>query len=399
MGLDLTTASAILKTLYPSNRVRSITYKNNPLLAMLPKDEGFTGENAKIPLQYGNPQGRSSVFATAQANVGNSAYEAFLVTRIQDYGVATIANEAIKAARDNKGAFIRTLETEVNNMLFSIRRSLATALYGSGSGTIGQVSNSSPTTTLTLVQIRDHTNFEVGMVLQLSTADGGGTVKTGTTKITDINRGTGVLTVATDVSGFTAAGAALDFIFMEGDYDNKISGLKAWIPSTAPGATAFFGVDRTSDTERLGGVRIAGGGAPIEEVLIDTMEQMGSYGASPSAFFMNYREWGSLAKTLEGKVQIISIQVDGMAGFRGLRMQGPTGAVDVIPDVNCPAGVGYLLQLDTWVLKSLGPAPHLFDTDGLMSLRQATADGVEVRGQYYAQLCCNAPGWNAVVTF
>lgn len=400
MALDMTTASAILKTLYPAVRVKSITYKNNPLLAMLPKDESFTGKNLEVPLQYGNPQGRSANFANAQTNVGNSAYKSFLITRIKDYGVATIDNETIKAAQDNKGSFLRTLESEMNNMLFSLRRSLATALYRNGSGSIGQLSASSGVTTLiTLSEKRDHTNFEVGMVLELSTADGGGAVKTGTTKITAINRGAGQLTVATDMSTFSAAGAQNDFIFMQGDYDAKISGLAAWIPTSAPGATPFFSVARNLDTERLGGVRIAGGGLPIEEILIDTMEQMGSYGASPDKFFMNFREWGSLAKTLEGKVQIINIEVDGVVGFRGMRMQGPTGSVDIIPDVNCPAGLGYLLQLDTWSLKSLGPTPHLFDTDGLTSLRQANADGVEVRGQYYAQLCCSAPGWNAVVTF
>ena len=400
MALDMTTASAILKTLYPAVRVKSITYKNNPLLAMLPKDENFTGKNLEVPLQYGNPQGRSANFANAQTNAGNSAYKSFLITRIKDYGVATIDNETIEAAKDNKGAFLRTLETEMNNMLFSIRRSLATALYRNGSGSIGQLSATSGVTTLiTLSEKRDHTNFEVGMVLELSTADGGGSVKSGTTKITAINRGAGQLTVATSLATFSAAGAQNDFIFMQGDYDAKVSGLAAWIPSSAPGATPFFSVDRTLDTERLGGVRIAGNGLPIEEILIDTMEQMGSYGASPDKFFMNFREWGSLAKTLEGKVQIINIEVDGVVGFRGMRMQGPTGSVDIIPDVNCPAGLGYLLQLDTWSLKSLGPTPHIFDTDGLTSLRQATADGVEVRGQYYAQLCCNAPGWNAVVSF
>lgn len=401
MALDMTTAAAVLKTLYPPDRIKRICYKDNPFFAMVEKDENFTGENMKCPVEYGGPQGRSASFSKAQANADNSKRKAFLLTRVADYGVAVIANEAIKAARDNKGSFIRTLESEMNNMLFSLKRSLATALYRNGSGSIGRLDAASGVTTeITLAERRDHTNFEEGMVLQLSTADGGGSVKTGTAPvITDINRGDGKLTVSPSMAGLTAVGAVNDYIFMDGDYDAKISGLDAWIPTSAPGATSFFGVDRTADTERLGGVRITGGGGPIDEVLIDAMEEMGSYGAAPEYFFMNFKEWGSVSKTLEGKVQIVSVKVDGLVGFQGLRVQGPTGAVDIIPDNNCPAGRGYLLQMNTWKLHSLGPAPHIFDADGLTSLRQASADGVEVRGTYYAQLGCSAPGWNAVITF
>lgn len=402
MALDMTTASAILKTLYPPEQIKRIVYEDNPFLAMVPKDENFVGENMKCPVSYGSPQGRSAVFATAQSNVDNTKYKAFLLTRIRDYGVATIANEVIEAAKNDNGAFLRALETEMDNMLFSIKRSLAVSLYRNGSGSIGQLAAASGVTTaITLKDIEDVSNFEEGMVLVLSTADGGGTVKTGTTKITAINEDTGVLTVDTSLATFTAVGAVLDFIFMEGDYDAKISGLDAWIPTSAPGATAFFGVDRTTNTRKLGGARIAGGGAPIEETLIDAMGKMAKYGAKPSHFFMNFIEWQELSKTLEGKKQYtkIEVDVDGVVGFSGLRMTGPKGAVDLIPDVNCQSGRGYLLQLNTWKLNSLGPAPHLFETDGLMSLRQATADGVEVRGQYYGQLGCKAPGWNAVVTF
>ena len=400
MTLTISNASAILKTLYPPERIKRICYKNNPFFAMVPKDESFVGENLKQPLDYGSPQGRSATFATAQSNADNTKYKAFTLTRVRDYGVALIANEVIKAASSDRGAFIRALESEMNNMLFSLKRSIAVSLYRNGSGSIGRLSaTSGVTTAITLSERRDHTNFEEGMVLVLSTADGGGAIKTGDTKITDINRTTGVITVATDMSTFSAVGAVNDYIFMEGDHDAKISGLSAWIPASAPSATTFFGVDRTADTERLGGVRIAGSGGPIEETLIDAMEELASYGSSPDIFFMNYKEWASLSKTLESKVQIVNLNVDGIVGFRGLRMQGPSGAVDIVPDVNCPAGTGYLLQMDTWKLWSLGTVPHVFDTDGLESLRQATADGVEVRGLYYAQLGCSAPGYNAVITF
>jgi hypothetical protein len=56
--------------------------------------------------------------------------------------------------------------------------------------------------------------------------------------------------------------ASGDFIVPEGDLVTPgtylcMAGLQDWIPASAPGATAFFGQDRTADTTRLGGQRQA----------------------------------------------------------------------------------------------------------------------------------------------
>ena len=56
-----------------------------------------------------------------------------------------------------------------------------------------------------------------------------------------------------------------------------------------------------------------------------------------------------------------------------------------------------MLTKDTWKLYSLGAAPKILDSDGLKMLREASADSVEVRVGYYAQLGSNAPGFNGIV--
>ena len=86
-----------------------------------------------------------------------------------------------------------------------------------------------------------------------------------------------------------------------------------------------------------------------------------------------------------------------MFGFSSLSIATPTGMVKVYADHNCPINVGYLLQLDTWKLKSLGPAPRLLDFDGLKGIRQSNEDGVEYRWGYYGNLLCTAPGFNCRV--
>jgi hypothetical protein len=87
----------------------------------------------------------------------------------------------------------------------------------------------------------------------------------------------------------------------------------------------------------------------------------------------------------------------GNIGYSALIIEGDRGPIKVIADHNCPQGTAYLLQLNTWKLYSLGPAPRFLDFDGNRMLREAAADAYEARIGYYGQMGCVAPGWNANV--
>lgn len=377
-----------------------MVYRDNPLLALMPKMENFGGKNLPIPIIYGNPQGRSATFSTAQSNKTASKLKDFVLTRDQDYALASIDNETLEASQGDSNAFMEAATTEIDGAVNSASRSLAISMYRSGSGSIGQSLAGYTSTSLTLKNVDDVTNFEVGQELVFSTADGGGSVKSGAVTVNGINRDTGVLTVdaMSAIDGGTGV-AANDYIFIQGDYDGKIKGLLAWLPSTAPtSGDSFFSVDRSSDVTRLAGVRYDGSALPIEEAIIGAIHRVAREGGKPSHCFMNYSKWDELCKALGSKVQFIDDIVktgDASVNFRGILVHGPKGPVKVIPDQNCPSDRAFLLQMDVWKLYSLKKAPRILDTDGLKMLRDSSADSVEVRVGYYAQLGCRAPGYNS----
>lgn len=378
-----------------------MVYKDNPYLAMLAKMENFGGKNLPIPIIYGNPMGRSATFATAQANKTASKITDFVLTRNHDYAVASIDNETLDASKGDSNAFMEAATTEIDGAINQITRSLAIALFRSGSGSIGQCNASATSTTLQLKNANDVTNFEVNMELKFSTADGSGSLKSGAVTVVAINRDSGALTTdaLSGIDGSTGV-AADDYIFVEGDHAAKLKGLLAWLPSTAPSATAYFGVDRSVDVTRLGGIRYDASSLPIEEGLIGAIHRVAREGGRPDVIFMDYSSWDALCKSLGSKVQFIDHVVEaGQAklNFRGIMIHGPRGPVKVIPDQNCPSDRAFVLQMDTWKLYSLGKAPRIQDSDGLKMLREAASDAVEVRVVYYAQLGCRAPGWNANV--
>jgi hypothetical protein len=401
--LDLTTFADALKTLYPDAKLNNMVYKTNPLMAMMSKNEKFFGENQKEPIIYGNPQARSATIANAisQTSAASSKLKAFLLTRVKDYATAQIDNETLKASESDMGAFLRAATLEIDGALHSAARSLAIAMYRTGSGSIGQIDASTvvASPTLQLSEPDDVTNFEVGQTLVASTTDGGGAVEAGTLVVIAVNRSTGTLTTNVDLNVGIPTIAVADFVFAQGDYDLKVSGLQAWLPYGGPSATPFFGVDRTADTTRLAGTYQDGTAKPVEEALIDLLVTIGRESGSPDYIFTNFSEYGNIEKALGSKVQYVNVSAPDMPeiGFQGIKVQGPRGTCTIIPDQNCPAKYAFALQMNTWTLHSLGKAPQLFDTDGLNMLRNATTDSLDVRVYYYAQMGCRAPGWNGVV--
>ena len=392
MALNMTTFAAALKQHYTNERIENMVYKDNPFLAMVAKYEDFGGENLKLPIKYGIPQGRSATFSDAQANKTNTQLKAFLLTRQADYSLASIANETIEASKGNANAFMEAATVEIDGAIESATRSLAIACFGDGSCAIGQVlATTSSVATFTLKQIDDVTNFEVGMQLKLNATKTGssGTLSTAVT-VDGINRDTGVITLSA-----SASLTADHFIYQEGDYDAKIKGLNAWVPSTAPGSTdSFFGVNRSSDATRLGGIRFDGSSLPLEEALIGAASRVAREGGKPDVCFMNYSNFADLEKALGSKVSYVDVKASPEIGFRGILVHGPRGPIKVIPDQNCPKDVAFMLQMDVWKLYSLGKAPKILDSDGLKFLRDSSADSVEVRVGYYAQLGCRGPGYN-----
>src|SRR3990167_3307164 len=399
-SMTLTAFDAALKEYYTKDKIENMVYKNNPLLTIISKMEDFVGDALPIPVLYGNPQGRSATFATASTNKAASKLVKFVLTRVKNYGLADIDREVILASKGNAGSFMDALTTEIDGVMHNLSRNLAIDLYRAGTGAICRVNNSSfATTLLDLVTDADAVNFEVGQVLVLDDADGGGTVRTGTLTVTavDAEATSDQITLSGNISSGVSAVAQNDYIFVEGDYDLKIKGLQAWIPNSAPAATSFFGVDRTVHS-RLGGLRYDGSALVIDEALINAASKVGRQGGKPDYCFMPFEQFSNLEKTLGSRVVYETVG-EGELGFSAIVLRAPTGNIKIVADQNCPANRAFMLQMDTWNLYSLGPSPHMFeDEDGLRILRNATTDSYEVRCGYYANLGCKAPGYNCNIS-
>jgi len=403
--LDLTAANAILKELYPAGQpLHNMVYEDNPAFAMIPKFEKFTGKYLPTPMIYGVSQGRSSNFSNAQGNQSPVQAASFLITRKTDYSIATLDNQTMLAAKDDAGAFIETAKLNVDGAIRSATLSATSSLFRSGTGSISSIASGGITSgVITLNNINDVAQFEVNQVLQASATDGAAP-RAALGYVIAVDRSAGTVTVSATGLGGAAGSPSLwvggDFLLQLGDSNNKMSGYAAWCPATAPAASDnFYGVNRSTDTWRLGGGRYDGSKQPLEEAAVDAASLVAREGGKPNIGISNYASYAAVEKALGAKVQYVDVKGPGEISFRGIRINGPNGEIRWFPDRSCQAATLWLLQENTWQLASLGEVPMILRyADGNEMLRVYNQDASEVRVGHYSNVRCFAPGWNAQVT-
>ena len=404
MTLNLSNYAPALKQYYSDTRVENMVYKDHPFMAMVAKDEKFYGKNMPLPIIIGNPQGRSATFSVAQQNKGNSRLRDFVLTRDKDYSLASIDNETAEASENDAGAFLKALTVEIDGAFQSATNSMAHSLFNDGSGSIGQIDASTNVATdqLVLTDAESVVYFEIGQFINFAQQKSAGALRDSgnTLEVVAVDRDGGVVTVSAALN--TIAGIATgDFVFVEGDRNLKLKGLDAWLPATAPTVgDNFFGVDRSADPTRLGGIRVDGSSLPIEEALIKGAARVGREGGRPDYCFMSYGKFEDLEKSLGSKVQYVKASAYGRAdiGFDGIKIKGPKGDITVLADPFCQSDTAWMLSMKSWKVYSLKKAIRILDLDGNKMLRESNADANELRIGGYCQLGCNAPGHNARIT-
>ena len=420
---------ASLKELYKDDKeyMQDLVYKDNPAFALVPKDEstdGFAGKYIPVPLEFGNPQGRAHTFSNAQNQQTAASLASFFVYVIEDYQLVTITNLLMEQTKTSAGAFVDAAKLQMDGGFRNITNNIAFELFSDGTSTRGtsaatstQVGGTAPGgVTLPLTNAQFIVNFEVGMLLVSSTTPGGAP-STDTVQVTAVNRATGVLNgtaSAATLSANWAIGSGVAYLSISGDLPSTgatstasyeaLTGFSAWIPSVAVGISptdSFWGVNRSADPTRMGGLRYDASAYTIEEGMTNALAFGNREGAKFDLAIMDFASYSALVNALGAKVQYVQVKHDEVeVAFEGITFQSAYGRVTVLADRSCPPTTCFLLTMDTWKLKSLGKIPHIltYGMEGLEGLRVGTADALEIRIGYYGNLICRAPGWNMNVT-
>ena len=407
------------RELWPDQRVVQELYEGCPTFGLINKKTTMGYDGKHIALQYGRNQGRSATFTTAQSNVSANSFEKFLVTSVDDYAIFELSGKLIRSNVNPSDAFlVDVMERETRGAMSQIKRSLCVNLMGDGTGVRGQVGPSSAITegggdsVIELATPGDVKNFEAGQKVVAAATTTGALRDSGAAyEVIGVDLVNGTITLDGTVTT-TSSWADDDYLFTEGDAAaggslKMISGFRAWVPDSAPSATAFFGVDRSAYPQHLAGWRFTASGlgtTTIRETILKSYAQMSRMGSVmqdnfPNVVVLNGEDYGDFLDELDSHstwhepVKRAGNGVD--LYYEGINIHTPIGKVSVFHDDQQTGGRALCLNPGSWTFDSIGPAPAFAEEDGLRIARKAASDSYEGRLYYHANLYCDAPLFNA----
>lgn len=412
MSSDLTTFAFAMKKRYDKvGKLENLTLADRPLMAMLAKDEDFSGEDARYPLIHGNPQGVAVDLPTAQANKSQIKGKYFSLTTGDYSGTVDVGDKIMSLSRNNMGAFLKNKAAESDALIEEMSDGIAHSIYSDGGNARGVVASTYTTgNTIPLEEKADAMMFEEGMVLVASDDDGSDASHVlrdsgDTVEVTAVDRENGTITV--DNASLISGLAAGDYLFREGEFYGTtgnvlLKGLRAfiWVNNTPP---ALFGMTRTSDPTRLAGCRVPAADISASNIA-ERLQILGSRMTGrfktpgPDKIFVNPENWTALSLSLQSNAYRMVEDTSTKFGFTAL--EGAIGGkmVRIYADRFCPMGVAFALKMSTWKLFSSEKLIHMVQGDGLSSLRASNSNDYELRFVSYPCLATNAPGYNGRVS-
>lgn len=409
-------------------KIESLTVANKPVLDMLKKGKhSGSGKTFHEPVRVSNPQGLSASRSQAQAGSGGShtGSQSVVGEWSLPYGTYTggveIDDKDIDAGGDvPNAAYLAPFGLETDGIIEEFGERMDTYILGEEGKAIGTFAGTFSTAGHMVLDgdaaESQILNFQVGQILQASTADGTSTqavisafarvigvdYDALTVRIQEVTGSTGV---ATNVEGTPDTPTSWDggtrkFIFIAGDYQGQASSVfimdsfADWIPDTAPSSSNVFkGLDRFVNSQmsgtRLTSTQVAG--LSNEERLKRLVTKVQRFGGGEKLLVLESIQWTKLASVLEARgVRPLEGKTANMS-FQYLTLQTPGGMCKVIGSPKCRPDTAWCLDMKHWTLRTLSGFPKVMKGDGFTMIRKATADKYEFRIACYGHLSTPYP--------
>lgn len=404
-NVAISDVEAIVRRYYRKNKMMVIGKPRSPAFIDIMKNTQARGQY-RLAALYSDGGGRSADFAAAQASHSATSKVAFDVSGTalsDDFAIAAVDNKTIRYQKD-AATIAEILITESDAKIRKLVRSAQIGMYSAdGSRSMGVVESVSGAN-LVLTEKYMVRRFTKGdQVVAGATATGALRDSGDFVTIASVDPSTRTLVSGSgDWTTVITGLAAGDTVFHRGDAANGSSvkgyfGFPAWIPDSAPTSTLFFNVDRTADTEKLGGIRFDGSTAgSIREALIGAAFEVfnATQGdADIKRCYLGIDEMERLVIELDDTKDRVEKKTTEF-GYEMVSFTAGPYTLHCVADPENVTGRAYLIDPSTWELASLDEVPTIANLDGNKWLRQSASAGIEMRLEAYAQPACQAPGHN-----
>jgi hypothetical protein len=246
-GASRTLYDAVLKDFYYGPIVKQLN-DSTPLLQRLESTTDhvdMSGRQAVVPLWTGRSPGKGwRLEGESLPTSGAQSTKKAVYTLKSAYGSFRLTGHVIRFTRNDAGAFVRAMETEMNGIKTDVAVDLARVLYGDGTAVVATVASSTATVvTLTSAEPLVKGQLYIGLLVDIGTLAAPESDRSAE-PITAITVATPSFTVA--ASGSPVGG---HFIFVNdnanaGSISKEATGLQALISSVA---TTVGGITEASE--------------------------------------------------------------------------------------------------------------------------------------------------------
>ncbi len=401
------TAYKLFRTLWPQKAINEATFTQDPELGLFKKDGSFYEKIRQIAVGTNGAQGIGGTYAGAKGNKAPSGAIEFSISTDPLYALWSLEGDLMRRAKNDKALLVDPIKRESKTSIQNWRQAQCAYIHGNGGGALLRLAASGAvsgqTFTVLAADIKKMRFIQPKMTLQLGSTDGTtGSASAGTVTVATVNRTAGTFTVVeASILGAIPTAANSDYVFRATTFGAVLDGFEAWNPASAPGATLFNGVDRTTDVDLLGGLRLTATTLTPRAAAKAAANLVADMWGHPDLYLLHTSDWANLEADLDSAGSLTRTTVAASpigklnfgVSYQGIQMAGPMGPIDVVASPNAPPGVGRMLTRDTWTLGYMGDLLHSIDENDA----EDSADAKEFRMLGDVAFYCDLPGANCRV--
>jgi hypothetical protein len=376
-GTNLTTLSDILKEYYLGPVAEQLNNEVLLLARLNSRSEDLVGKRAYVPLHTSRSAGIGArAEAAALPAAGNQDYDKAVYDLKYLYGRVQVTGPSMAKTKNEAGAFLQALKSELDGIRNDLQKDLARQVYGNGTAQIVQCGTTTSDTTVVLntaagkEAIRKGQLY-VGMTIDIGTVADVDTISGATPRtITAVDFANATI----DISGaavttssshyITRAGAGVDGgATANGSRSSEVDGLQRLVSESA---TYVGEIDASANTW-WDNKRVTSVGALALDDIQQGLNLVRLEGGTPTVMVTSMGVQRELYNLLQDQVRYVDpMSYNYAAGFKTLEYAG----MPIISDIDAPYGNLYVLDEST--IKVFSDQDwHFLDSDG-QTLRQVS---------------------------
>jgi len=388
------TASGIdraLKELY-APAMNELPNQKRILLSRMQRDasrKSLVGRRFLEPINIRGSAGLGARAATGGTPTsGSQTVIEALIPPVYLYGSVVFNLPAIKASRNDAGAFARVMDVEMNGIRRDAQNDENRQYHGDGIGSIETV-NGAVAAAVTTIVLDSNKGIAVGMVLDAYSNSGGAPSTTRSMDSKTVSSKSGTTTIImTAAVGATIADDS--HLVREDNRGNEVTGVKAALATSG----TYMGIAKGTFPEWEGSNVAAAGAAISDSLLMQGIllaEENGE--GDVDVVIGDYFQFRTYGQSLTSDRRYgTSMQMP--SGFKGIEIANAV----FLADRDAEAGVVTCFDMSTWIMLEMTDGWEWDDTDGSVLSRQeggVTYEGILAK---YEEMYCRDPKANCQIT-